>query len=145
MLRSITVFGRLRQLSLSRARRIQSTAFHAFHTFPKIHFNIILRSTPRASAWSLPFRISYQMLYAFIIATMRATCPAHLILDFIALVIFGEVYKLWSSSLCSLLQSPVTSSILGPNILLSTLFLKHLQFMFFSYCARPSFTPIQNK
>jgi hypothetical protein len=31
------------------------------------------------------------------------------------------VYKLWSSSLCSLLQPPATSSLLGPNILLSTL------------------------
>jgi hypothetical protein len=32
------------------------------------------------------------------------------------------VYKLCSSSLCSFLQPPVTSSLLGPNILLSTLF-----------------------
>jgi hypothetical protein len=31
----------------------------------------------------------------------------------------GEAYKLWSSSLCSL---RATSSLLGPNILLSTLF-----------------------
>jgi hypothetical protein len=31
------------------------------------------------------------------------------------------VYKLWSSSLCSLLQPPATSSLLGPNILLSIL------------------------
>jgi hypothetical protein len=30
--------------------------------------------------------------------------------------------KLWSSSLCSLLQSPAPSSLLGPNILPSTLF-----------------------
>jgi hypothetical protein len=28
--------------------------------------------------------------------------------------------------LCSLLHSPVTSSLLGPNILLSTLFLCHI-------------------
>jgi hypothetical protein len=34
----------------------------------------------------------------------------------------GEEYNLWSSSLCSFLQSPVTSSQFGPNILLSTLF-----------------------
>jgi hypothetical protein len=33
-----------------------------------------------------------------------------------------EAYKLWSSSLCSLLHPPTTSSLLGPNILLSTMF-----------------------
>jgi len=34
----------------------------------------------------------------------------------------GEEYRSLSSSLCSFLHSPVTSSLLGPNILLSTLF-----------------------
>jgi hypothetical protein len=33
----------------------------------------------------------------------------------------GEGFRSWSSSLCSFLHSPVTSSLLGPNILLSTL------------------------
>jgi hypothetical protein len=40
----------------------------------------------------------------------------------ITVIIFGGTYKLWSSSLCSLLQSLVTSSLLGPNVLHSTLF-----------------------
>jgi hypothetical protein len=34
----------------------------------------------------------------------------------------GKDYKSWSSSLCSFLHSPVTSSLCGPSILPSTLF-----------------------
>jgi hypothetical protein len=40
----------------------------------------------------------------------------------IILITVGEDYKLWSSPLCSFLQSPVTSSLFCPNILLSALF-----------------------
>jgi hypothetical protein len=42
----------------------------------------------------------------------------------IILIILGEEYKSRSSSLCNFLCSPVTSSLFGPNILLSTLFSK---------------------
>jgi len=41
---------------------------------------------------------------------MRVTCPAHLVLDLIALIISYEVCKLRSSSLCSLLRPPAASS-----------------------------------
>jgi hypothetical protein len=42
------------------------------------------------------------------------------------LIVLGEEYKLWSSSSRSFLQPPVISSLLGPNIILSTLILNTL-------------------
>jgi hypothetical protein len=40
----------------------------------------------------------------------------------IILIILDKEYKLWSPSLCSFLQPPITSSLYGLNILLSTMF-----------------------
>jgi len=88
--------------------------------FLKIHLNIILPSTPGSPKWSLSLRIPHQIP---LLSPICSTCPAHLILlDFIPRTILGEEYWSLSSSLCSFLHSLVTSSLLRPNILLSTPF-----------------------
>jgi hypothetical protein len=54
---------------------------------------------------------------------MRVICPVHFIfVDLIILIILGENNKLGYSTSCSFLQTPITSFLFGPNILLSTLF-----------------------
>ena len=84
-------------------------------------------------------------LYTPLPSPIRATCPAHLILlDVITRTILGEQYRSLSFSLCSFLHSPVTSSLLGPNVFLNTLFSNPLQATFLPQCQRPGFTPIQN-
>jgi hypothetical protein len=83
------------------------------------HLHLVLPSGLFPSAFTI------RILYAFIIAPVRATCCDNLILlDLIILIngVFGEEHKLWSSSLCSFLHLSVTSSLLGQNILLSILF-----------------------
>ena len=85
----------------------------------EIHRNIIHPSTPRSPQWSLSVRFPHQDPIRPLSSPIRATCPAHLILlDFIPRAILGEEYRSFSSSLCSLLHSPVTSS--------GTLYCRHI-------------------
>ena len=94
-------------------------------------FNIILPSMPGSPKWSLTLRYPHQNpVYASPLPHMCYTPrPSHF-LDFITRTIFDEQYRLLSSSLCSFLYSPVTSSLLGPNIPLSTLFSNTLSLRF---------------
>ena len=76
----------------------------------EIHPKIIRPSMPRSPQWSPSLRLPSKTLYTPLSSPIRATCPAYLILlDFITRTILGEQYKSFSSSLCNLLHSLVTS------------------------------------
>ena len=96
----------------------------------EIHLNIMHPSTPRSPQWSPSLRFTHQDPIHPLSSPIRTKCPAHLILlDFITRTILGEDYRSFSSSLCNLLHSPVTSALLGPNILLNTMFSNTLSFL----------------
>ena len=91
--------------------------------FLKIHLNIFLPFMPGSPRWSLPLRFPTKTLCMPLLSPLCPTGVNNLILlDFITQTILGEECRSLSSSLCSFHYSPVTSSLLGPNILLNTLF-----------------------
>ena len=113
----ITTFTSADHLSLSWAIPIQSIPPHPTSwrsiLILSSHLNLGLYSS------SFPTKILHMPLFY----PIHATCPTHqILLYFITQKLFGEEYRSLSSSSCSFLHFPVTSSLLGPNILLNTLF-----------------------
>ena len=95
-------------------------------------FILILPSKPISFKSSLSLNSTNETLHVPLLSTIRITFPAHLIpFDLInRIIISGEDYRSINSSLCSPLHFPVTSSLLGPNIFLTTLLSKPLSLRF---------------
>jgi hypothetical protein len=116
----MTAFTSARHLSLSWVSSIQS-----IHPHPTSWRTTLLLTShlglglPRGL---FPSGYPTKTLYAPLPSPIRATCSVELILDLITWITFGEQCRSLSYSLCSFLHSPVTLSLLGPNILISTLF-----------------------
>ena len=109
-------------MSLSLTRSIQSMA--PLPSSTSWRYILILYSHVRLSLPCGPFFSQVSPPKPCVhLSPIRATCPFHpILLDVITWTIFGEEYRSLSSSLFSFLHSLITSSLLGPNILLRTLF-----------------------
>jgi len=101
LLWNLQVFHKAHHWSLFWVTCIQATPSH----FSSLRSILILLTRLHLDFQSgvFPSGFPINMSYKFLISTVRATCPAHIILDLITQIIRGEAYKLWSSSLCSLL------------------------------------------
>jgi len=119
---------RVHQFPLCQMNSVHTLTYY----FSKIHF-ILSSHLVLCLPWCL-FPWGSPLNFVCIThVSMHVTWPTHLIhLDLIILTISCEEDKLWSSSLCSFLQSPVNSSLLGSNILLLQILFSNILICIFS-------------
>jgi hypothetical protein len=103
-----------------RVYKSSPTTYNLSHMIPEYsvwcYLSIVFQNIPTGS-----FPTIYnQDFLQFVTSPTRASCPIYPPWIRSANNI-GDDYKLCSSPLCNFLQSPVTSSLLGPNILLCNL------------------------
>jgi len=96
----------------------------------EIRPNINHPSTPRSPQWSLSLRFPHQEHISppLLTHTRHMPSPSHSS-QFYHPHNIGWGVQIINSSLCSLLHSPITSSLLGPNILLNTMFSNTTSFL----------------
>ena len=72
--------------------------------FFTVYFNIIVLSMSRSSKCSLSCRFPYQnsTIISLLPHVFHLLCPSHS--PWLITLIFGDEYKLWSSSMCNFLQ-----------------------------------------
>ena len=115
-----------------------------FH-FLRIHFNIILHSTPRSSKSSPSLGPPpTKTLCAPLLYPVRATCFAHLILRLVTRMTFGEEFGSWSSPLFSRYPLFCHFVPLRPKCLPQHPIITHPQSVLLPECDRRSQTPTQN-
>jgi len=106
---------------LSQINLLHDSPTYFFNT----HLSMLLPSTPRSSARSLSLRSPHQTPVCS--SPLPHTChmqpPSHFFFDY--RIIFGGDHSSWSSSLLTLLHSPIISSLLGPNVFLRNPILEH--------------------
>ena len=89
--------------------------------FLKIHLNII-PSTRGSSKWYFSFNYHHQILYTPLHSPINSTCLIHLMHGSFTRTVLGRSTDNLGFSLCSFFRSPVTSFLVDPNILRSTVF-----------------------
>lgn len=103
----------LHHWSLSSAKRMQSTSYHP--TFERITIiQLCLGLISSHFLWVFPPK-------PCVLLFTSMPCMSHPYLFHLTTLIYGEEYKSWRSSY-NFLHLPVTSSLLGPKSLPSTLF-----------------------